>query len=483
MWLNLALLFLFGWFTHRQARKVFGTRWSPLTIYFAIWLLLISLYALRLVRYPPLHLETWIILWMSLLVFWLGVMTPALATLAVGKRRHYIVTRGETFASFVKSRARLLRAIIFILCAASFLAVIGQYAILLRQYGGVHSLLTSLGSIRYDYATNRLSFGILDYAAMLPFTAAIFGGCYLAIIGMRSLTPYFPILAIVAWALPITARMNILWGLLLFFNAFALSRILAGRAIVKLTRRCLLLALGGVVLFMVMFNLLWQGRIEEGEYPLFLSVASPEFIRARERLVGGSRVGEVVFGSLISNYAYYTLQLAHLNFYLHETMLRGDEAGDSLTGAGSFAVVWRVARKIGLVAVEGRLTGAAGMHWPELPFGPSTYLGGLYYDFGLLGVVVFPYLLGFLTALLYFSALRKPCFVKLCVLVILYLFIQISWFGSVFNHTAPAVCLGVSLLIAAVLDTRPTGEHVRSRLPTRRNRALELNRARRGTFM
>ncbi len=475
MWLSLALLFFFGWFAHRLARQIFRTWWSPITIYFVIWLSLIFLYWLRLLRYPPLYLETWIVLWTSLVTFWLGAMTPAFATLAVNKQKHCEVTSGAAFASFVKSRAQLLRGIILILCAVSFIAVIGEYAVLLRQYGGGGSLLTSLGSIRTDYATGRLSFGILDYIAMLPFVAAVFGGCYLAIIGMRSLIPYLPVVAAIAWALPLTARMNILWVLLLFLNAFALSRVLAGRAILRFTRRSLLLALSGVVLFVVMFNLLWQGRIGEGEYSLFLNVASPEFVRARERLVGDSIVGKAMFGSLVSNYAYYTLQLAHLNFYLHETMLRGHAPGASLTGAGTFAVVWRAARKLGLADIEGRLTGAGGLHWPELPFGPSTYLGGVYYDFGMLGLVVFPYFLGFSTALLYFSALRKPCFTKLCILVTLYLFIQISWFGSVLNHTAPAVCLGISLIVATFLDTHPTGEHARSRLPARRNRALGLN--------
>jgi len=72
----------------------------------------------------------------------------------------------------------------------------------------------------------------------------------------------------------------------------------------------------------------------------------------------------------------------------------------------------------------------------------------------MLGIVIFPYLLGFFTAILHLSALRKPCFVKVSILVILYLFIELSWFNSVFNHTAPVVCLGFALPFAAILDAR-----------------------------
>jgi len=358
MWLNLVLLFLFGWFSHKLARRIFKSWWSPVTIYFAIWLLLIALYTLRLLRYPPLHIETWVALWTSFLTFWLGVMTPVFATQAVGRKERCTVTGRGSFADFVKRRARFLKQIILILCALSFIAVIGQFAVLMRQYGGVGSVIASIGAIRYDYTTGRLDFGILDYIAMLPFTATIFSGCYLAIVSMRSPIPYFPVVAIIAWALPLTARMNILWGLLLLFNSFALCKVLAGRPIVTLSRR-LFLALGGLVLLVaILFNLLWQARIGDGEYPLFLKLASPEFLRVRERLVGNSKLGSVLFGSLVSDYAYFTLHLAHLNFYLHETLLHGSKPGDSLTGAGSFAAVWRAARKLGLTNIEAHLTGA-----------------------------------------------------------------------------------------------------------------------------
>ena len=151
--------------------------------------------------------------------------------------------------------------------------------------------------------------------------------------------------------------MNILWGFLLFFNAFALSRIFAGRSILKLTRYNVLVILGIVILLTIIFNLFWLGRMGKGEYSLFVEVANPKFVSAKEALVGDSAISQLFFGNLISNYAYSTLYLAHMNFYLHETRLYEDKMNKSLTGVGSFAAAWRLMRKIGLIEVEDPLIG------------------------------------------------------------------------------------------------------------------------------
>lgn len=453
MWLGIIFLSIFGWLAHRLAYKIFGTRWSPITIYFSIWILLLFLYSLRWISYPPLYAETWIVIGLNFFIFWLGVMTPAIANLVLwGSAKTIKASRKAAFVKFIERKSKLLKAIILVLCIVSFLAVVGQYAILLNHYGGFYSLLTSLGSVRYDYATSRLNFGILDYIAMLPFVATIFGGCYSGVTKKRSVISYLPLFVILIWAIPITARMNILWGFLLFFNAFALSRIFAGRSILKLTRYNVLVILGIVILLTIIFNLFWLGRMGKGEYSLFVEVANPKFVSAKEALVGDSAISQLFFGNLISNYAYSTLYLAHMNFYLHETRLYEDKMNKSLTGVGSFAAAWRLMRKIGLIEVEDPLIGGGGIPWPEIPTGPKTYISEIYYDFGLMGIVLFPYLLGSITSFLFFSTLKKPRFVKMCVLVILYLFIQMSWFGSIFNHTAPVVCLLISLLIAAYLD-------------------------------
>lgn len=445
------LLVLVGWCAHRIAKRSFHTSWNPITLYLAVWVPLILLHEARLLQYPPLLFETWAAVGLSFLSFGIGALTGSLAYSLRGRTQWGSLETGKLFEQFITRRARLLGQITLALSVVALYSAFVHWLVLLGRYGGVGGVIANIGTIRREAATGVLSFGVAGYIKLMAYPGAILSGCSLAVLGARRWIHYLPFVAVLVWALPLTARMDILWCFFLYLNAYTLTRIVTRRVVFSVTRPRMAIV-AGFALLAILFNVLWQARIGGGEYGEFLRLAAPGFLAAREKLVGqGSFVREAVFGSVISNYAYFTVHLTHFNTYVAELVGHAAEAC-RLRGAGTFATVLRAFRKLGLLDTETRLTGAVGAQWDVFPSGPSTYLGGIIYDLGILGLVLFPYLLGLFMSVLQLSMTYRPRMTKLSLLAVLYLFIQLSWFGSVFNHTAPVFGLGVGLVISLMVD-------------------------------
>jgi len=435
------------------SKIVFRSFFSPIVLYFTIWITLFSLYLARFVLYDPVKPATWLIIMLSLFSFWLGSMTIALIHMGAGQKRG-IVAQNNDFAYHARKISRSLLRTVLLLSFIALLAVVGEWFLLLKRFEGFHMLFTRAGEIRALFARNELDFGIFEYLIVFAYAGAVLGGVYLAIISSRSIIVFLPMLAIVLFAVPITARLNILWGALLYFNAYVLARLACGKAATPVTWKGLVTIFSlGIALFLV-FNCLWQARIGAGEYPLFERYASSEAIELKQVLInimGNSRIGRLFWKSLISNYVYATNTFAKLNAVLNSQVAG---SGASLTwGTYSFAAAARLLAKMG-IRIEGDLSGQVNQLMTPVPAKPGTYLNQAVYDFGWLGAVLLPYLLGSLSSWFYFKCLVKPTFTSLGVLSVLYLAIEYSWHNSLFIHTAPFGTLLLLLIIAYVLDKR-----------------------------
>jgi len=167
---------------------------------------------------------------------------------------------------------------------------------------------------------------------------------------------------------------------------------------------------------------------------------------------GNLEVANLLWGNLISNYAYATSTFAKLNAFLDSEMVKNNDFSPAW-GTYSFAAAFRLLAKIG-IRVRDDLSGQVEQLMTPVPAKPGTYLNQAIYDFGWLGAILLPYLLGGLSTTLYLRFLNKPNFTALGVLSVLYLVIEYSWHSSLFIHTVPFGVLLLLLLIGRVLDRK-----------------------------
>jgi hypothetical protein len=454
MWQSIILLLIVLIVIILVSRKIYYSIFSPIALYFIIWIPLFILYLVRLIEYHPVHSITWFIIFLSFFSFLIGGLTPTLGYMAIHKKR-VVVSERNSINFFQKRKKQLYIAILFF-SLVGLLGALGEWTILLKHYGSIGEIFTHFGEIRILFSAKTLNFGIFAYLAMFLLAGAVLGGIYLAVFSRRKIIPYLPLLGILLYYIPITARQNILFAVLLYFNAFVLTRLSINQKIFQASwKKSLLLGGVGVILLVLCLNFLWQGRMGSGEYSQFEQYAAPFFIDAKDYLTTltfNSGFGNLLFGSLISNYAYLTSPFAKLNEVLY---LRATEIENSSWwwGGYTFGSINRMFGKLGSeFKTEQPQTES---FYTPIFSRPGTYLLGAIYDFGVRGgAILIPYFLGFISCLFYFISLRRPRFTVLSILAILYLVIEMSWFDGTIGHTAPFAAFLILLMVGVILDFR-----------------------------
>jgi len=441
--LGLVLIFVL-----KLSKMLFHTLLSPLGLYALIWLPLFGLYLMRLIDYEPINDEMWYAVSISFLSFCLGSATPVVAWKSVLRVKSNHGCRGTHWEINFTLRKKLTMVLV-VLCVFSLLSVLGQWVILVGKFGGVEAIFEQGYNLRLSYVEGE-RFGIFDYLHIFAFVGAIFGGMYLALFGFRrfrNFISYIPILVIVSFAVPVSARLNILWGVFLYGFGYAFTRFGIGRSIKLTWRKGIALVAVSMTVFLVL-NQLWLIRIG-GEYPLHVQYASPEILTFKEFILDVLGIfGYGIAGNLVSNYVYATNTFAKLN-----AVVGGTAAPDVLNwGTMSFAAFFRLFRKIGVI--EGKFSGQLGTIFAPIPLKPGTYLAQAYYDYGWIGVLILPYLLGSVSSWAFIRLKSCPSFTLIGLLAILYLAIFYSFHGSLFMHTAPVGALLLWLGVGKIIDAR-----------------------------
>ena len=423
------------------SKHAFGTWFSPMGVYFGVWTTLLSLYILRLITYDPITATMWWVIAVSFLGFSTGSITPVLARFSQQAVRNRVCSGLSTGPSSQKR----LRILILLLCVPSALAVAGQWAILLSQGGSIGAVLGRAGVLREAFVQGELELGVLEYLSIFAYAASILGGGYLALVSVSHVTPYLPMFFIVAFSVPITARLSIIWGLALYLSAFLLTRLATGGF--RITGKRIVAAAALAMATLLAMNLLWEARMG-GEYKLLERYASPSFVAARDALLATTGpVGSALMGNSISLYAYATNPFAKLNAVVSRVPLQADAPRP---GTVTFAAFFRLLAKTGIV--HGEFTGQLEAWLVPVPAKPGTYLSTVFYDFGWIGIAIIPYLFGICGTYLYMRYMRKPDYTTLGILCVLYLAILYSWHNSLFVHTVPLGVLLVWLPTGSVLD-------------------------------
>lgn len=433
MTINPFFLFLLGFLVALFGKSAFGKWFNPVSFYSLIWGGMLGMHELRLIRYPDMSSETWLLIFSSWGTFTLGALTVLLIQQIRDEDMNSSI-RGVKESSLIK--------VILLLCFLGSFGVVQHWLVLIKAFGSVASAI-ALGSIVFSARVRGELPGMVPYIADFVLAAISFTGVYLRLKHKVNWYVIVPLILISIEAMAWMGRAKVLIAGVLLFTSYSFSRFHSQEA--KLSTRARWgLAISVAVIF-ILIAVASEGirsvrKVNEQFY-----AASPTL----------NKLQKVPFLTP-SIYVYVSGHVAVLDKFLHyqaENKGEKDTFGEN-TLAPLYRLIWRLTGEGYYIRTY------ASFYTVPIDLNTGTYLRDLYADFGETGALIFPYVLSFVTTLLYFSNRRNIRLWKIVLLSHLFVVIGFSFALQAMQWGYWWDSLIISLVVARILEKRVDYDHV-----------------------
>ncbi len=405
-------------------RWMFGRWYNHVTMYATIWSFTLALFEIRLLPYYPLEAETWIIIISGWFAFFLGSLTIVVARNSLKE----VVTREVEQSELIEESRkdileRNIEIALWIIIIVSIIPAIQQWMILIAKFGSITNAIV-LGNIVYSLRVRDTSLQGIPYLGSFALTGTLLSGIYTAMKGKLKLIAVLPLLILIVISIAGMGRSQLVIAMALFMSGYFFYKTKSIAAIGIKKRR-----LRNAVAFVVV---------------IALTIGGAEIVRSNrgtiENIPGATKSLQTLRKGMIitpSIYLYTSIHFGVLNQYLKH------EVEHPIIGANTFAPIWRIVAKTGLVEPIPEYQQAY-----RTPVGSNTatYLRELHADFGYWGILLFPYILGILCSVYWFRTMKSKRLLDIAILAHLYVIVA-------FSNVVGATRLGYWLisLVGAVL--------------------------------
>jgi oligosaccharide repeat unit polymerase len=362
-WLMIAILAFLTTLAVIVGRWWLGRLFNPLSIYSALWGFCLINYELRLIQYYEISTAAWLYIGLAWLSLYLGAGFILLVDL-----------REKTSRVPGKANLKRLRGVIIGLSLVGGLGLVSQIFAISREFGNPFvALITNPGDIYGARAANELS--AVSYVGAFTFAACTLAGIYTAKVGRFTLIGTAPLVLVAFQLFSVMGRTGLGVAAVLFAVSFVYTpkpirfevpmwqRLVA--AAVAMTLVATFVAVSAVRHLNVEFAGITPKMEEISDYVPF-------------------------FPSVYSNFS-----ATPVAFSLYLATPEQEKAG--FWGMYTFAPIFRFLSRLGFPCA---VAAHEENYYTPVPMNTSTYLKNVYSDFGPVGVVIFPSLLGACLALL-----------------------------------------------------------------------------------
>lgn len=420
-WSAIILLLLVTGIAVYIGRLLFKRWFNPLSLYSAIWGFCLFNYEVRLIQYEQISAQAWAYIGIAWVSLYLGAATVLYTQVSV--RQRTVRAAGINL--------KYLKRVIVILSVVASIGIADQIRVVLREFGGVSgTLLANAGEIYLSRSSAELS--NLPYASAFAFAACSLAGIYTAILGRLKLVALIPAVLITVMNIFAMGRLGLAVAAVLFMSCY-IHTPRKTRLKVARWQRNFALTLGVVIL--------------AGGYVLVsstrgLGVDFPGKTPAMNRFEEYIPVFPSVYSTVSASPVAFSMYLAS-----------PEERKVEPWGQYTFAPLFRLFSKLGFPTYVERLEES---YYTPVPSNVSTYLKNVHSDFGLPGIVFFPFFLGMITTNLALRIEWKPRMVDLALLSNLYVIVVFSFAFNLMFLGDWYVSVVVSM-VAAYLVERKSG--------------------------
>lgn len=391
-------------------KYLFKKWFNHLFIYSASWMLFVSLYELKLIRYIPISGEAWVLIISTFLFFCLGILT-------IFSIRGYFSQRNEQVPALkdntiVQSKNDILKKISFFLLLFTSIGMFGAFQhwyVLINEFGSIPAALINANLI-YKLRVGGEIEGTIPYLNSFSYAAVFLGGIFTAYKGKLTIRASLPFIAVIIHGFASVGRAGIFLAFLEFAIVFFLFRHVLTTFPKEFKASKKNIAVSVFIILVLFIGSTTIIRTLRGTFEEYK--ASTQTLRTLEK-------SYLITPSI---YFYFSSNIGVLSKYFEN----GGE--EKLFGENTFLPVYNLLSKFGLV--DELKIYPKGYYIP-IWSNSATYIRELHEDYGYLGVFLFPFLLGLITTIYWFKFFEKYRFYNFIILVYLNLIVAFSVFYTI----------------------------------------------------
>lgn len=424
----------------KNDRAVSKMLFSPIIIYFIIWGFILFLYSLKIVIFPELSEGFYIVMVMN--VFGLIIGTFQAKLLFKKTNKSQILKNTENFFYWLVYNNYAIKCIynVFI-----FLSVMGVLITYIKVFSQVS--VTQFFFQQQFVKSNvvRTVFG--TYLSMAAYIILPISTCLDYIAKKRIKYSVIPFALALMYSISYWGRFPLLMAVVILFACKMLFFILNKQRKDFLSYKkgtITKLIIYGVLMFLIVFLFMsWTIELRVSEYG---DAYDPYANYYQENIITKSlKPISHLFGSfraITLTYAYFVASIPTLSYWV---AMESEYA----LGQASFPYIYRLLDKVGLVQeplIVGDRALGRGMQLP-------SFIGYLYIDFGWIGVLIFSYIVGLMSTILYENFIRKPNIGTLMFLSLVYALIIFSPMTNIISQTMSVIILFGYFLINCIIKS------------------------------
>uniref|UniRef100_A0A7V2ZLF9 Oligosaccharide repeat unit polymerase n=2 Tax=Ignavibacterium album TaxID=591197 RepID=A0A7V2ZLF9_9BACT len=386
-------------------RLLFSRLFNHISLYSFVWFIIVFLFDQRLIRYNPISISTWLIIILAYLSFLLGVLTAYTAAKMNNEEKIFLINNEDYFNScWFRDDAKLLMKLVVVLGIIGILVAVQNWYVLLKKFGNVQTVLLN-ASLVYKMRVQRTIEGQIPYLFTLSYVAVFFAAVYSAFKNKITLVTIIPFLGVILKEMSQSARAGILNAVLLFISTFLIFRFFKSeKKRQKLSNKNLML---GTIILVAL---------------VIVSVTLVKITRVtNEKIKGAStQLNKLETNAFVSPtiYLYFSGHIGTL-----DKVLKAEERS-KLPAEKTLTMFYSTIAKFDLVK---RPKDHDKGYFIPVWINTGTFLREIYSDYGIIGTLLVPYLLGLLTTIYWFRFMRTGNFIDLVILAHLYVVIGFSF--------------------------------------------------------
>lgn len=386
-------------------RLLFSRLFNHISLYSFVWFIIVFLFDQRLIRYNPITISTWLIIILAYLSFLLGVLTAYTAAKMNNEEKIFLINNEDYFNScWFRDDAKLLMKLVVVLGIIGILVAVQNWYVLLKKFGNVQTVLLN-ASLVYKMRVQRTIEGQIPYLFTLSYVAVFFAAVYSAFKNKITLVTIIPFLGVILKEMSQSARAGILNAVLLFISTFLIFRFFKSeKKRQKLSNKNLML---GTIILVAL---------------VIVSVTLVKITRVtNEKIKGAStQLNKLETNAFVSPtiYLYFSGHIGTL-----DKVLKAEERS-KLPAEKTLTMFYSTIAKFDLVK---RPKDHDKGYFIPVWINTGTFLREIYSDYGIIGTLLVPYLLGLLTTIYWFRFMRTGNFIDLVILAHLYVVIGFSF--------------------------------------------------------
>lgn len=415
-------------------RWAFHRWYNHISIYSTVWGVSLFLLELRLINYYVIEDEVWWIIFTAWILFIIGSLTVVAAKRATDDGHETDLDGNDrTSEDHVFVERRVLEVALWILIAVSMAGAIQTWLVLIDMFGSVSNVILR-GAFLYSMRVSEGIKGAVPYFKFLCLPATLLAGVYTAKMGRMKIIAIIPIIISIIVDLSSMGRAMMIMTAILFMTGYFLAK--PSRNATRTSKRSMVNIKGVLAISLAIILLIAGSELVRSTRHVNENVTGAK--RALKQLQGASFITPTVYLYLSSHHVVF-------NQYLKK------EEQERFVGANTFAPFFRLLAKLGFDTDVG-----AYQKFYRVPVDTNTgtYLRELHSDFGFMGIVIGPYLIGLITSVLWYRYRKYRTYVSLVILSYLQVLVVMSLFYLVTIAGYLLVFLLIGLMVGAVMDAR-----------------------------